>query len=142
LGIAFLEPFMPIYEFTCLACRDRFSVRLTYDEYGKTAVTCPICHEENVKRRIGRVRVGHTEEERLQQIADPAQMDALDQDPAALGGMLRKMKDQMGEEIAPEFDEVVGRLEKGQTPEQIEKEIPDFGGANSEPIDSGYSEDF
>jgi hypothetical protein len=77
----------------------------------------------------------------LQQIADPAQMDALDQDPAALGGMLRKMKDQMGDEIAPEFDEVVGRLEKGQTPEQIEKEIPDFGGANSEPIDSGYSED-
>jgi hypothetical protein len=65
-------------------------------------------------------------------------MDALEDDPVALGGMLRKMKDQMGEEIAPEFDDVVDRLEKGQTPEQIERELPDLdddsSGKESEPF--------
>ena len=70
-------------------------------------------------------------------------MDALEDDPVALGGMLRKMKDQMGEEIAPEFDEVVGRLEKGQTPEEIEKEVPEIGAIDSGNSDeSGYSDDF
>ncbi|NTW09169.1 MAG: hypothetical protein HGA28_06340 [Anaerolineaceae bacterium] len=74
----------------------------------------------------------------MSHIADPAQMDALEDDPVALGGMLRKMKAQMGEEIAPEFDDVVDRLEKGQTPEQIERELPelddDSSGTESEPF--------
>ena len=64
-------------------------------------------------------------------------MEALENDPVALGSILRKMKDQIGEEIAPEFDEVVNRLKKGQTPEEIEKMIPDIGGS-----DSGKSEVF
>jgi hypothetical protein len=34
----------------------------------------------------------------------------------------------MGEDLPPEFDEVVDRLESGQSPEEIEKSIPDLGG--------------
>lgn len=71
----------------------------------------------------------------MQSIADPAQMDALDSNPEALGGMLRKMQNQMGEEIAPEFDEVVDRLEKGQTPADIERELPDLGAEENIPTD-------
>ena len=121
-----LETRMPLYDYICQDCGKRFSLRMTYEEYGKTEVTCPACSSPRVKRKIGRIRIGHSEEARLQSIADPAQMDALDSDPAALGGMLRKMKNQMGEEIAPEFDEVVERLENGQTPEEIEKSLPDL----------------
>ena len=33
-----------------------------------------------------------------------------------------------GDDLPPEFDEVVDRLEKGQSPEDIEKAIPDLGG--------------
>jgi putative FmdB family regulatory protein len=117
---------MPVYEYLCQDCGKRFSVRLSYSEYGNVIIQCAACHSQKVQRRIERIRIGHSEEERLQRIADPAQMDALEDDPVALGGMLRKMKDQMGEEIAPEFDEVVGRLEKGQTPEEIEKEVPEI----------------
>jgi putative FmdB family regulatory protein len=119
---------MPTYDYLCETCNHPFSIRISYDEYGNNKIACPNCHSDLVKRRIERVRIGHSEEERLQNIADPSQMDSLDQDPVALGGMLRKMKDQVGEEIAPEFDEVVGRLEKGQSPEQIERDIPDLGG--------------
>ena len=32
-----------------------------------------------------------------------------------------------GEDLPPEFNEVVDRLEKGQSPEEIEKSIPDLG---------------
>ncbi len=91
---------MPLYEFQCRDCGNRFSIRISYDEYGQQQVSCPACKSDSVKRRIERIRIGHSEEERLNQIADPAQMDAIDEDPVALGGMLRKMKNQMGEEIA------------------------------------------
>ncbi len=32
----------------------------------------------------------------------------------------------MGEDMGSEFDEVVERLEKGQSPEDIERELPDL----------------
>jgi hypothetical protein len=45
-----------------------------------------------------------------------------------MGQMMRKMGKEMGEDLPPEFDEVVDRLESGQSPEDIEKAIPDLGG--------------
>jgi len=47
--------------------------------------------------------------------------------PRRCGRMMRKMGKEMGEEMPPEFGEVVDRLEKGQSPEDIEKELPDLG---------------
>jgi hypothetical protein len=41
------------------------------------------------------------------------------------------MSNEMGEDVGPEFDEVVDRLESGQSPEDIEKVIPDLEGGNS-----------
>jgi hypothetical protein len=44
---------------------------------------------------------------------------------------MRKMVNEMGDEagdLGPEFDEVIDRLEAGQDPEEIEKEIPDLAG--------------
>ena len=57
--------------------------------------------------------------------------EGLEDDPKSMGRMMRKMGREMGEEMPPEFDEVVGRLEAGQNPEEIEKEIPDLGNAES-----------
>ena len=34
----------------------------------------------------------------------------------------------MGEDMPAEFDEVVDRLEAGESPDEIEKDIPDLGG--------------
>jgi hypothetical protein len=60
--------------------------------------------------------------------SDPSALAGLENDPRAMGRMMRKMGNEMGEEVPPEFNEVVDRLEKGQSPEEIEKEIPDLGG--------------
>ena len=59
--------------------------------------------------------------------SDPSALAGLENDPQAMGRMMRKMGKEMGEEMPPEFGEVVDRLEKGQSPEDIEKELPDLG---------------
>ena len=59
-------------------------------------------------------------------MADPAALEGLEDDPRALGRMMRQMGNELGEELPPEFGEVVDRLEKGQSPEEIEQALPDL----------------
>ena len=118
---------MPTYDYTCKACRKRFDVFLTYQEYGVKSVACPHCGSSNIKRRAPRVRVLKSEESRLAQMADPAMLSRIDEDPKALGQMMRKMGSEMGEELPAEFGEVVDRLEAGQSPDEISSAIPDLG---------------
>ncbi len=118
---------MPLYDFVCLRCHKRFDIYLTYSDYGKKAVACPNCGSGSVKRRAPRVRMKKSEEARLESIADPTALAGLDDDPKALGRMMRKMGSEMGEELPPEFDDVVDRLEAGQSPEEIESALPDLG---------------
>lgn len=118
---------MPSYEYRCLNCRRRFEIFLSYQEYGARKVTCPHCQSENVRRRIGRIRVAKSEESRLENMADPSSLAGLEDDPRALGRMMRQMSGELGEDVGPEFDEVVSRLEAGQSPDQIEQDLPDLG---------------
>ncbi|MFZ5809595.1 MAG: FmdB family zinc ribbon protein [Chloroflexota bacterium] len=117
---------MPTYQYRCLDCQKRFEIFMTYSEYGTRPVACPHCHSENVQRRIGRVRVAKSEDSRLEDLADPSALAGLEDDPKALGRMMKRMSNQLGEELGPEFDEVVDRLEAGQSPEEIEKALPDL----------------
>jgi len=123
---------MPFYDYICLNCSKHFDVFMTFSEYGTRRVTCPQCKSQDVRRGIPRVRVAKSEESRLDDLSsdfsDPSALAGLENDPRAMGRMMRKMGKEMGEEIPPEFNEVVDRLEKGQSPEEIEKEIPDLGG--------------
>lgn len=129
---------MPTYDFICLDCRKRFEVFLTYSEYGMRPVACSHCNSENTRRRITRVRIVRSEESRLESMedfADPSALEGLEDDPQALGRMMRKMGRELGEDLPPEFDEVVDRLEKGQSPEEIESALPDLaeiGGGDEE----------
>ena len=122
---------MPTYDFVCNNCNQRFDVFLTYSEYGKKAVTCAHCGSKNVRRRMTKVRLAKSEESRIGSMADDfSGFEGIENDPKAMGQMMRKMGKEMGEEMPPEFDEVVDRLESGQSPEDIEKSIPDLGGDN------------
>ena len=123
---------MPTYDYRCLECKKRFEVFIPYAEYGARPVACPHCASVKVERRIGRVRIAHSSEARMEKMADPANLDALDQDPRALGRMMREMSGEIGEEMGPEFDEVVSRLEKGESPEDIERAMPDLGAEGSD----------
>ena len=118
---------MPSYDYRCLKCKNRFSVLISYSEYGKKQVACPNCSSNEVQRGIGRVRVLRSDDSRMDQLADLDNLDGIEEDPRALGKMMRQMKGEVGDELGPEFDEVVDRLEKGQSPEDIERELPDLG---------------
>jgi putative FmdB family regulatory protein len=134
---------MPYYDYRCLNCNRRFSIFLTYSEYGQKAVECPQCASQQVQRRIGRVRVARSEESRLENLADPSSLEGLEDDPRALGRMMRQMSGEMGEDLGPEFDEVIDRLESGQSPEEIEEALPDIGQEGGGfGADSGYDDDY
>jgi putative FmdB family regulatory protein len=122
---------VPIYQYRCLNCKKRFEVFLSYKEYGIKNILCPHCASDQVQRRIGRIRIAKSEESRLDNLTDTTNLEGLENDPRALGKMMRKMSNEMGEDVGPEFDEVVDRLESGQSPEDIEKVIPDLEGGNS-----------
>lgn len=118
---------MPLYDYICDACRQRFDIFMSYQEYGARPVICPHCRSEKVRRRISRPRVLKSDDARLESLADPSALEGLEDNPQALGRMMRKMGSELGEELPPEFDEVVDRLEKGQSPDEIEKDLPDLG---------------
>ncbi len=118
---------MPTYDYICLECRKRFDVFMTYQEYGVKPVDCSHCGSVNIRRRAPRVRIMKGDEARLSQLADPSMLADIDDDPVALGKMMRKMGNELGEELPPQFDEVVDRLESGQSPDEISSAIPDWG---------------
>ncbi len=128
---------MPVYDYRCLNCRRRFDLQMTYQEYGAKVVTCPYCQSDHVTRKIGRIRFARSDESRLESMAAPESLDGLDQDPQALGKMMRQMSSQMGEDMGPEFHEVVNRLEKGQSPQDIERDMPDLGGDEASDFGGG-----
>ena len=117
---------MPSYEFRCLDCKQRFEVYLSYKEYGRQEIHCTNCNSLSVQRQIGRIRIAQSEESRLEKMADPANLAGLEDDPKALAKMMRQMGSEMGEDMGPEYDEVLDRLESGQSPDEIESSMPDL----------------
>jgi len=94
----------------------------------KKSVECKYCHSANVQRKIGKVRISRSSDNLVDDLEDGENLDRLEEDPRAMAKMLRKMKSEMGEEAdQPEFNEVVSRLESGQTPDEIEQDMPDLG---------------
>lgn len=119
---------MPTYSYRCLNCNKRFEIFMTYSEYGTRPILCPHCQSDQIQRRIGRIRFARSDESRMENLSDPSQLAGLEDDPQALGRMMRQMSHEMGEDLGPEFSEVVDRLESGQSPEEIEQALPDLGG--------------
>src|SRR5512140_96990 len=118
---------MPTYDFICENCQQRFDIFMTYREYGTKPVLCVHCGSDHVRRRMTKVRIAKSEESRMESMVDESSLDGLDDDPKALGQMMKKMGKEMGEDLPPEFDDVVDRLEAGQSPEEIESALPDLG---------------
>lgn len=106
---------------------------MSYEEYDRAEVSCPHCESADVQRRLGRVRFARSSDFSMDSLADPQAMAELEENPRALGKMMRQVGKEFGNELGEgaeraEFNEVVDRLESGQSPEQIEKDLPDLGG--------------
>jgi putative FmdB family regulatory protein len=123
---------MPIYEYRCNDCRKRVTVYWrSFSEVETAPARCPACNGTDLTRLISRVAVLRSEESRLEGLADPSSLAGLDEnDPQNMARWMRKMSHEMGEDLGPEFGEVVDRLEAGESPEEIEAAMPDLGGGS------------
>lgn len=118
---------MPVYVFRCLDCKRTVQLMYSFSEYEEASPVCTHCGSENLRRRIGRVAVAKSEDARMDSLMDESALAGLDEeDPQALGRFMRKMSKEMGEDLGDEFGEVVDRLEKGQSPEEIEESMPEL----------------
>lgn len=121
---------MPIYEFMCNDTGKKFEVHMSYADYDPSMVTSPFTGSANVTRLISRVRMVRSELSHFERAmdGDTDAMEALDDleesDPRTLGRALRKFAGGMEDDLGNEFKEVVGRLESGESPDQIEASLP------------------
>jgi putative FmdB family regulatory protein len=121
---------MPIYEYRCADCRRRVSV--FFRSMSNTSdPECPNCGGKRLTRLVSRVATVKSEDARLESLSDPSAFGDVDEnDPKSLARFMRKMGSEVGgEELGPEFGEMVDRLESGESPEEIEKSMPGLEGA-------------
>lgn len=134
---------MPLYDYHCLDCQQKVSVRLSYAEYDTATPACPNCGSKNLKRALGRIRIARSEESRLEAMSDPSSFGDVDEnDPKSMAKFMRKMGSEMGEEMPGEFNEVVDRLESGESPESIEQTMPELGNSLGGGMGGGMDDDF
>jgi len=122
---------MPIYEYYCFDCRQRLNLFFrTITAASEAEPSCPDCGGVQLRRLVSRVAVLRSEEARMDALSDPSMFAGLDEeDPRAMGRMMRQLSNEMGEEMDdPELNDVIDRLESGQAPEDIEKAMPDLAG--------------
>ncbi|MBI5649097.1 MAG: zinc ribbon domain-containing protein [Chloroflexi bacterium] len=121
---------MPIYEYRCGDCKHRVSVFFRSFADTNQSPHCPNCNGASLTRLVSRVATIKSEDARLEAMSDPSAFGDVDEnDPKSMARFMRKMGDQMGgEDLGPEFGEMVDRLEAGENPEEIEKTMPGLGG--------------
>jgi putative FmdB family regulatory protein len=126
---------MPIYEYACPRCKKIFSFLIRNPARKKT-LRCPRCGEGELKRFYSSFALVHSEDGRLEKMADPSFFSGLDEkDPRSLARLMKKMARETGEEMDDEMKEICERLEAGEDPEKLEKLM---GGGEGE---GGYSRD-
>lgn len=124
---------MPYYDYFCADCQKRVAVFQSYKDYGVVEPACPECGGAHLKRKLSRVRIAKSDDRRMEELSDPGSLlgDVDENDPKSVARAMRKMGQQMGEELPPEFGEITDRLEAGELPDSIEQSLPDLGGAAS-----------
>ncbi len=113
---------MPTYEYTCIACRKRFNLFLTYQEYDSTIVKCSHCGSDQVERKISRIRIARAGRSDVANIPGGEEPD-----PGSMARMMRQMSQESGEPMPEEMNEMVNRMERGESIHEIEKHMPDLG---------------
>lgn len=111
---------MPLYEYRCHACRRRFTLLVRTFE-PPLAPPCEHCQSTDTQRLASRVALLRSEASRMEALADPSNLAGLDEnDPSSVGRWMRRMGQEMGEDMGDGFDEMVDRLEAGDSPEDVD----------------------
>jgi putative FmdB family regulatory protein len=96
---------MPIFEYRCDDCRRRFSL-LVGVVAGATEMRCPRCGGEQIQKLISRFSSPRSEDDALDELADPTKMGDLE-DPKQMMQWMKRVGREMGEDMGDDFEELV-----------------------------------
>lgn len=133
---------MPIYEFYCRDCHTVFNFFSRRVDTEKRPA-CPKCQRPEIERRVSLVTVlkrgGKSADEEGGNLPDfdESKMErafqamagefenASEDDPRAMGRLMRKFIDHSGMKLGAGMEEALRRLESGEDPDRIESEMGD-----------------
>ena len=130
---------MPIYEFFCQDCNTIFNFFSKRINTSKVP-DCPKCSRELSKILSSFVTIGRAKEpgdEDLPPGFDEAKLEKAlgelaqdaekmnEEDPKAMARLMRKFSEKTGMELNENMEKALSRLEAGEDPDQIEKEMGD-----------------
>ncbi|MDY6912415.1 MAG: zinc ribbon domain-containing protein [Chloroflexota bacterium] len=133
---------MPIYEYHCENCNRRVSI-LIQGFQDNPSVECPECGSKDLTRRFSTFRIGKGETYYKKDfyediLTDNQLVRGLESnDPRALAEWNRKMMGAAGDEVTPEYEDIQGRLQSGESFESVITEaqsamgMGDTGGESS-----------
>ncbi len=108
---------MPIYEYACRGCRKKVSV---FQRSMTTAVaaSCPECGSTELSRLISKFSFHRSMPDFDDMSGLDDMMDDLDEnDPKSVARWARRMGETMGEDLPPDFDDQIRRMEAGEMPD-------------------------
>ena len=104
---------MPLYEYRCEDCRRRTTV-LVRSLPSTEEPSCQHCSSRKLTRLISRFSFRRSWGDSLDWAPDSGYPDDADQeDPRKMAQWMRQMQKEMGEEVTPEFEEMLDELESG-----------------------------
>jgi putative FmdB family regulatory protein len=104
---------MPIYEYACAGCRKKVSI-FQRSVAVATALRCPECGSTELSRQISKFSFHRS----MPDFDDGPGMDDLDEnDPASVARWARRMGSEMGEDLPPDFEDELARMEGGDLPD-------------------------
>ena len=115
---------MPVYEYRCSNCRKKTAV-LVRSFAAEIEPACEHCGSHHLSRLISRVAI-HKSSGGSDDFGDDfGGMD--ESDPRAMVEMMRKMGAESGKDVGPEFEEMVGRMEAGEMPDDLDTGFDGMG---------------
>ena len=108
---------MPIYEYWCSHCQRKFALYLP--TFSKSSPPCPQCSNNTLQRLFSTFSMHKTDKNIYDDILSDSQLTKgmLSNDPRALAEWNKRMS--RGEEIAPEYEDMIGKMEKGEIPAEL-----------------------
>jgi putative FmdB family regulatory protein len=103
---------MPLFDYRCADCRKRFSLLLGVVAEPQEE-KCPACGSTNVSRLISRFARLRSEDDLIEDLADPSKIGDLE-DPKELAGWMKRMGKEMGEDVGDDFDEILEEADAGE----------------------------
>src|SRR5579859_19998 len=130
---------MPVYEYRCEACKRRSSRFFgSFSEAESATPSCAHCGSDRLRKLVSMFAAPKSDDARLERMADPSAFGNVDEnDPKSVAQWARRMGREMGEDLGPEYDEMVDAIERGDEPDMSDEpgDFDDEGGLGDSDLD-------